>query len=962
MKRYNSLLSFKWLTALLLVVCFVSCADEDVESSSSVKEGVPVQIKMDLSVSGMDVITSRSLTEEQEYNMYDLYVLIFDKDKNVKFRKYATVEELNHTGNNPTFGSLSITTTSGESYIYGIANVKTNEMKAGSTDLFEQLEGVSNLADLQKVEAVLAVSGNIERNQASLVMSGTFEGTDATAQQKEEGYCVIPATDNAVLSGKIYLKRLDSHITFNVKLDNSNIISFIPGSWKVYNVPTKSYLTAQESDAATAASDYVDAHEFINFQDDNNGKYSFDFYMLENRKESKAYDGKTITTYSEREEEVKNPISHSDKNGQTEYNTGEYKYVEPYATFVEIKAKMTIDQGEGNTRFADVRYIIHLGYVDSNPADFKSLRNTKYTYNVTIKDVNNIVLEVTTGEEKQSGAEGDVIDAQEKVIPLDCHYHTFVLGFTKAQMELFKFQVKTPFTTYSHETAGVSGEDLTWIQFKRNKDNSSSNLALHKDETDAKLLTLFELAKDVEKQSGEDFKIFYYTVFVKEFFYDDMPVGQNWQKPYWRYFVNQPNRYAMLIYSPQYSQDGDSSYAKARYLISQSSIQTYYSTTNLNSAKTALGVEHVNETGKPTWGARWNQSLSDVDGYSNVWGYLSSFPSLRNYMEVNLSYGNIITSYEADAKNYTYKMSSAAVALADCLARNRDENGDGVISKEELKWYLPTTKQMVEIFLGAESLVTPLFDADSHATIETGNKGKYHYMSSNGEMLWAEEGCSGAGSTWHFKDENDKPQEIRCVRNLADSPSTLAGKVYERVDASGKKDENGNAVSVAYLEGQSIRTGYIKNGELPYHNNFSRTNLPYESFIVAKEPVARKENWSDYFFKSNGDLYNKQGTDYTGMGTGISSCADYSEKSDKSDRGKWRAPNQRELAYMFLTNLSWANDNGGGEYSITHWKYDVTRHLGVSLGVALYLDTWIRNSSGGNGKSALRCIRDNYKE
>ena len=103
---------------------------------------------------------------------------------------------------------------------------------------------------------------------------------------------------------------------------------------------------------------------------------NFDFYMLENRKNAKTYEGRSIENYKQREEEVKT---------NEHKNTGEYKYVEPYATFVEIKAHMEIENADNDNgiRVADVTYVIHLGYVDNVAADFKNERNKKYTYNVT---------------------------------------------------------------------------------------------------------------------------------------------------------------------------------------------------------------------------------------------------------------------------------------------------------------------------------------------------------------------------------------------------------------------------------------------------------------------------------------------------------------------------------------------------------------------------------------------------
>ena len=48
---------------------------------------------------------------------------------------------------------------------------------------------------------------------------------------------------------------------------------------------------------------------------------------------------------------------------------------------------------DNGIRVADVTYVIHLGYVDNVAADFKNERNKKYTYNVTINNVEDIVTE-----------------------------------------------------------------------------------------------------------------------------------------------------------------------------------------------------------------------------------------------------------------------------------------------------------------------------------------------------------------------------------------------------------------------------------------------------------------------------------------------------------------------------------------------------------------------------------------
>lgn len=948
-------LFYRWMTLCLsvLLIGMASCIDEYAEDSSSVEEGKPVTVQLSFSVPQMTEVNTR-LTPAQEYHINDLYIFIFDAQQKRKFGQYYTREELTAHQDYPNFdgsegGRLTITTTSGESYICGVANVETNELEALKT----KLDAVQSVTDLQAITASLKSAGNIERNQASLVMSGTFEGTDATDTQKAAGYCVLPADGSSpiALSGRIHLKRLDSHITFKIQTDNSSITSFSPTSWRVYNVPVKSYLMAQAADAVTASSsDYTDATERIDFAHTDNNTYSFDFYMLENRKNGLN----NITQYDEREVEKKEDVADSDKPGQTERNTGVYENVEPYATFVEIKAKMTIQLEGGQVRFADVRYVIHLGYVNNVASDFKSERNTRYTYTVKVQDVNNIVLEVENKQETQPGAEGDVVDAQEKLIQLDCHYHTFVLGFTKASMQNFEFQVQTPFTTYTDKSTGISGEDLKWIEFKRNKENVSNRLELHCDEDEKghPLLDLFGLAADVRSQSSDG--IIYYTVFIKEYFYDEPPVGyeQSWEKPYWRYFVNQPDRYVMLGFTPQYSPDGDSSYTKGSYYIGQRSIQTYYSTSNLNPSGTALGVEHYNETGVPTRNVS-DQNNDAEHGYNNTLSTLipskGNLKNWVNYLDGDNGKGGLHYYVGAD-----YTPSSQHInVISECLARNRDENGDGRIDKNEIKWYVPAINQYLNIALGMEALATPLFVV---ADVPHEPKdGTWHYLSSNDNALWGEELCSigkyGIDGTY-------APKQIRCVRNLGNDDVDWTMDYPE-----GVYEVDGNTIKLPYLSELCKRTGWIEKGELSFHHQFERTNLPYESFTVAQNSVLEAVNWRDYFdaFK------NTTEAEFNPSGSELSKASEYTESPDGSDKGIWRMPNQRELTYMFLINSSWiqkmdVSKTRYGAYSITHGCYDATSHFGVSVptggGIALFLDDWVRNNGGDNGSSFLLPVHD----
>ena len=186
-------------------------------------------------------------------------------------------------------------------------------------------------------------------------MCGAYTPASTGQTQENEGECNITKGTNT-LNGKIVLERLDSHITFKISWGgkNSKVTSFELTGWKVYNVPIKSYLLSQEQDAVKSdKNDYAISPSEQKVTTDETGKSCS--YMLENRKHAKLYNGKAISSYAEREAEVKN----------NNLNTGEYKFVEPYATYVEIQANMELESSNTTT-------------------DGKKVANVKYTKNIHI--------------------------------------------------------------------------------------------------------------------------------------------------------------------------------------------------------------------------------------------------------------------------------------------------------------------------------------------------------------------------------------------------------------------------------------------------------------------------------------------------------------------------------------------------------------------------------------------------
>ena len=296
-----------------------------------------------------------------------------------------------------------------------------------------------------------------------------------------------------------------------------------------------------------------------------------------------------------------------------------------------------------------------------------------------------------------------------------------------------------------------------------------------------------------------------------------------------------------------------------------------------------------------------------------------------------------MTSPNTDGHTFTITRTSGWSA---CLSRNRDENGNGTIDPEELKWYLPATDQLTGMFLGAESLITPLFDADSHpiGTVTTSGDTRYHYLLSDNRKLWAEEGASFGDRTYA-----GAPKEIRCVRNLnLKMNSTNASSETTKVGSVFTYDKNTRVFNLAQMDEKNTR-GKQGSGELGLHDNFSITNRPYKAFKMAKDFLSAENGlWADHVAIT------------TSLPRNHSKCYNYSESGNGNGKGKWRTPNQREFMIMYTQNSEFVYDKTqqARGYTRTEWKYNSKRHFGYNAGI-LFLDEVNRSY-----KVALRCVRD----
>lgn len=951
------------LCALLAAVA-VSCTEEKFGADDPVEYGRPVTVSLSYGAPDMQVQT-RALNKDEEGQVNDLFVLFFDAqtDTLVKSEYYDNTRLKSASAGNvhEYGGNVHITISTGKYHIMGIANLAMGEID--HKPLIEQLEEVKNMTDFNALTVRLGNPGSISRVVPALVMGGGYRtGNDSGLAYDKPEVCEI--TGSGSLQGSIHLRRLDSRIKFVIQNANPTDITQLQlVSWQVINVPISSYLTEQAKNASNVGYDNsLVSNEFDNTIENQS---SFEFYMMENKQSAKkeitdsdksVIPGQEWNPYHERERKK------DDK----------FIYAPDSATYVEIRMRMQLkvhqDNGTTIDRSADVKYTVHLGYCQGETKlekanDFFSLRNTKYTYTVKVKGVDKIVVEATTDKENQPGAEGLVVDyIGGERIQLDAHYSVFNISLTPKEISTLHYRIKTPFGSYETGTFNADNKDCTWIRFAKTtgKEELVNYTYTCDKEEDAKddtkwLMTIDDLKK---KCGGEGETLQWFTVFVDEYVYAD-------KAP--RDYVNKEARELYIYADYESSLDGNSTYVIGKYVIAQRSIQTFYDLDNSNSL---LGVEHADET--KGYNLDWNvtpvgnntnesKNWYDRDGWLNVahgsknsqntygivgreWDKYAELtkPDKKRHktfqMKNNEHTRNVCGDEESDERIY-YEI------LWACLSRNRDENRNGKIDADELKWYLPTLFQYQQMYMGSAALATPLFDYASItlSNMKAGNS--YHFATSNCLKIFAEQGASSNRPNWGTDNNHGDPllnkwaRNLRCVRNLhrnetgTDTSETGISKQPEQPYVH---DAASRTITLTRYNKVCIRTSPISaGGYLSAHDNFDQTvNAPYKKFQYAQKTLSVPNSASNW----------------VQMITSNDFCKEYYEEPDQSDKGSWRIPNQTEMMFIWM-----AAERPAGTHFITATKYRYNnnpRYCAVDPNVCYVCQL------GGGRTYSVRPVRD----
>ena len=1006
----------------LMISIITACTDEEWTNAGSVGDKeVWATLKFGhQSFDKIDIETRATLNEIAESRVQNMFVYVFSATGQRLYSHYYdytnrveslpatagnywTVQNRTSTNDNDTQGEIKIkapTMTGGS--IYAIANLNADQLNISA----EQLNTIGTLSELQAL--TVTMNQEITSRTGYFLMSGHVDNISIA----ENG----TITQGNATTVTLPLVRLDAKVTVNVKVGEATIAGqrmadFEPESWQIMRLP-KGTLVLPKDNTDTDQLGYFDAPE-QHFESDNDGVKSFSFYMLENMENTTG-----LTSYNERD------LRSKKTDGTYDTSNGLWANASEDATYMVIKGKvqMEVDTNkETGMQYleADVTYYVHLGNFGNSASggnynDFTINRNTHYTYTITIKGVNNIELEVTTDVENQSGATGHVYKSKEEIFTFDAHYgqRVFRIDAESVLDKTVTWYVKTPFsegTPGMESGTQIPNLDYRWVWFMVNDTEyngvySANNRAypgnqyqtVNYDEND-KLMNVVEFtnfirdekikfknAAEDEKATASAFKkdnsgvyCLYVTAFVDEFYYEADPLNSD-NKPtdLWKKFVNQPNRIMHILCDSQLSKDNESSVTSSVITIRQHSIQTPY---NMEKSEltTAWGCESVDEfensqlffyNTNETMNSGAGGSLTDIGDASTVnglynsvkiWGITPGTTRWDTYLAYERTNDFSTTVNNRTLRTYFLKNDYAALRYAT-LMRNRDNNGNGVIDANELRWYVASLNQLYDLYMGQlglnsdAALYTPAIAARANYTTGpyTGASGwRNHVISSTWEgnqptVLWAEEGISR--SPYATRHSKPAPYSIRCVRNLGLGVPDVTKEGVEGTD---------------YPTSLIKVTGPTNN---VYRFDLSNINTKSLRYFTSRELMPGNENEETarvYYGFETGDMITYPETDQGGNNN-VGNYAVLKEALEAdTDIGcdtenGYRVPNVREGALMSLyCSQNWWNASGGSIMTGT-WYSNGGLGNGNDPGCTSWQFSYRYATIGGSGVRNIRTVRD----
>lgn len=919
------------LIYLLPILFFGACTDEfsEFEQKDRVEEGLPAYIQLGFKAEDNTVITRAEQDEISESTVDNVYLIVFKEDGSVHGRRFCTPGDgLTYTDGNTgkNTGKLFLETRSlNNARIVGIANLTTETTSTAYSISAADLDKITTLDELKALHMKMR-AGSIERG-GLFMMTGFAKDKN----NPDNEFVTIPGGEGSTqtLNATLKLERTDAKIKFIVKTDPAKTewkdFSFLPKEWTVKRVPMQSYiLEASQGDYEGTDATYFTSNtvvfEEITRNETNPNLYtggSFVFYMPENRKTPKKQitqvDGER-TLYAQRES-----WSQEDENGDKIFTNANAN-----STYVEMTGTLSYVDSKGLQVSADVRFTVHLGFATGDANDYNTDRNSYYTYNVTVRGIDDIIYEVDKQDDRRPGYEGDVVYSSDQIFEFDSHYDRRLITLNRNIIENdMKWSVITPFSRGIHEMGQPIEEnmrDYRWIKFAINYDYNvtadkyvkypgdqnyndpypmegaannqpspyyspeGAGYNAERKTDEARLLDIDQLITRLQTEvNNPDSKIFdasgnvAITAFVDENLYFNHPItnepGEN-NRSLWKLTSDKEDRQLHIIAGgSQNSPDGNSSIVHSQYSFKQRSIRTIFNVDNPN-LTTAWGLESVMETKRMGAGTVSTSSSTSNGRLNTLYGILGT-----NYQNNrNVTWTSIVGT------DKDYSLQGDQTALRACLLRNRDLNGDNIVDANEIRWYLTSIDQLTDIYLGEYALDEKSRLYPSNAA-DRENKVRWHYTSSSRQsgttpwILWAEEGASrgGAGGSKNDNDQQNYLFSYRCARNLGLSLNDPNEIPVDLITVT--KEESGHyLIDLSRMNPKSLRTNF-ETRQLPPHNERDANNRPYVKFRVHKD-VSPTPN----FIRGLTWSWNTQPWSY------------YQTWSDYP--AGYRIPNQRELLIM----------------------------------------------------------------
>lgn len=920
---------FLQIICLALPLLAAGCTDTIFsDTSGRVVEGLPAQLDLRFEVETSPVMTRAEQSASYENRVENLYVFIFDEHGTVHKRKFCTDGNGLSWDTNSDYstGTVKITTTSVNNVtIVGIANLLTSTTATAYNVDEAKLNAVTSLDELKAL--TMSLSSN------TVFRGGVFMMTGYAKDENGNTTINIPSGENVSPTGcTLQLERTDAKVKFIVKAENPHPgpssdpdeivwtnFTFQPKEWRVLQVPLQTYLLEAEAgdyDEDNASYFSTEYRVFENIDTQNYGEGSFVFYMPENKKtpkkqitESTITDEDKKAAYALREKQEKIKVTSSNKPGQTEEN-GAFYYANDNSTYVEITGTLSYTDSKNFNINADLKLMIHLGYAVPNPNpkgieadvnDYNTLRNGFYTYNVTIKGIDNIIVEVTNDEDENNpeprpGYEGSVSYSENKVFELDAHYDRCLLQFPTTNItDDLTWGIDTPFGTgvYQGQTSLPDElKDYKWVKFAINRDygvteqdkyvkypgdlnykggdNKPSPYYNNGDGgtyPDARLLDVVQLIERLKQEKEEGTlsnlansdNTITITAFIDEYLYFKHPQTGTENLLLWKECVGKSDRLLHIIPSELlYSPDGNSSIVNTIFTFKQKAIRTVYNVDNA-SLETAWGLESVMEGDRLPIAKNMPSTASNRDnGRLNTWEYFKSRGGGGN-----LKWTDVMN---VTGESYVLNGGFQNVFYA-ILLRNRDLDGDNIVDENEIRWYLASINQLTDIYLGEYAL-------DQNARLYPWNpaEGDYppngksdaanyynvcwHYASSTLQggtensnntypfVVWAEEGAGIGNYAISTNDNrNGSKYAYRCVRNLGIKLNDMNSVPEDLVIY----DKDDRTFDLSRMNPKALRTYYVPGaGTYPMHTEKDLDNLPYKKFQVSTNRLGNNYNWTYY--------------------------------------------------------------------------------------------------------------------